>query len=647
MLPKITRNKFSSGYEKSQYFNELLDDYIHLNEKTNEAITPYNTMCINLITSTIDEKLNPLIIKLAVIGKLSYTSGDSDTNRSCYQIIRSLQKQRSYYRLCKSVLEKAAINKNYYIIIKYNLNKGVVDRCNRLNENLLPNLIADSKLNVYTDYLAERNVTLEQELKKYVDYDFESEEFLHYVSLVGKRIDRHFKTVSEDKRIELLAGYEKQKLLEKQRKEAKAVEKATQRAANLENIRGSLSGAVTQIYDNAMIVRTTYMRTGSVAQKLYQKVDGLITDKCIDACLNDRVVVLVLHPRNKTFSTSNLKYYVRGRKSLVTDFILATMLLEKRDSTEIQEVIERYKDKYILDLGYISRADEYILKIKENQVNNLRHQEQLRNQERIKKALSLGIDENSTWEEINEAIDRKARANKARSIGIPEDSTWEEINEAMKRQWKLEIERRQARAKAEVLTIQRNLPSLPVANSDIRTLSILLSGYGYKDLDDFGLIIHLINQVSYEYGDIAYLTCIPDKYIARYAESLYDFTYSMLIYCRNMQGVAYKLLGKIDDFKASNKDFNNCILDVKEHPCYDSSAPSYAKWCIDFYLVYLRAIKSEGITQQRIFYNCPALEKYYREYLHSDLNAFVKFIGYTSENTSHIYRSAKKIMEII
>lgn len=81
------------------------------------------------------DKLNPMIIKLAIIGKISYESKDYGTNRNCYQIISSLQKQRNYYRMCRDTLEKAAINKNYYIIIKSNLNRGVVYKlCDKYTE---------------------------------------------------------------------------------------------------------------------------------------------------------------------------------------------------------------------------------------------------------------------------------------------------------------------------------------------------------------------------------------------------------------------------------------------------------------------------------------------------------------------------------
>lgn len=326
MLPKITKNKFSSGYEKAQYFAELLDGYINLNKNTHEPTTEYNIMCINLINSAIDDKLNPLIIKLAIIGKISYESKDYGTNRSCYQIISSLQKQRNYYRMCRDTLERVAINKNYYIIIKSNLNRGVVDRCDRLNESLLPNLIEESKLNVYVDFLAGKGSTLEEDLKKYVDCDFDSEEFHHYVALVSKRIDRHLKSVSEEKRTELLAGFEKQKLLKQKREEEKAISKVVKKEDTLREIKDNLSSKVTQIYDNAMLVRTTHMQAGSVAQKLYQRIDGLVSDKGIEACVNDRVVVVALHPRNKSFSTSNIKYYVSNRKTLVTDIVLASML---------------------------------------------------------------------------------------------------------------------------------------------------------------------------------------------------------------------------------------------------------------------------------------------------------------------------------
>ena len=44
MLPKITKNKFSSGYDKSKYFGELLDSYVNINKNTHEPITEYNTL---------------------------------------------------------------------------------------------------------------------------------------------------------------------------------------------------------------------------------------------------------------------------------------------------------------------------------------------------------------------------------------------------------------------------------------------------------------------------------------------------------------------------------------------------------------------------------------------------------------------------
>ena len=201
MLPKITKNKFSSGYDKSQYFGELLDDYININKSTNEPITEYNTTCINLINSAVDNKLNPLIMKLAIIGRLASKAEDYGTNRNCYQIIKSLQKQRNYYRLCRDTLERAAINKNYYIIIKYNLNKGVVNRCERLDESLLPNLIEESRLNVYVDYLADRNTTLEKDFKKYYDYDFKafSKDFKTCFAKLGANY-RYFEPRIEDAR---------------------------------------------------------------------------------------------------------------------------------------------------------------------------------------------------------------------------------------------------------------------------------------------------------------------------------------------------------------------------------------------------------------------------------------------------------------
>lgn len=640
MLPKITKNKFSSGYEKAQYFAELLDDYININKNTHEPTTEYNIMCINLINSAIDDKLNPLIIKLAIIGKISYESKDYGTNRSCYQIISSLQKQRNYYRMCRDTLERVAINKNYYIIIKYNLNKGVVERCERLNESLLPSLIEESKLNVYVDFLAEKGITLEEDLKKYVDCDFDSEEFHHYVALVSKRIDRHLKSVSEEKRTELLAGFEKQKLLKQKRDEEKAISKVVKKEDTLREIKDNLSSKVTQIYDNAMLVRTTHMQAGSVAQKLYQRIDGLVSDKGIEACVNDRVVVVALHPRNKSFSTSNIKYYVSNRKTLVTDIVLASMLLEKNDIEETQVVVNKYQEKYIVDLGYVHKADEYIQGVDTRRLAELHKIEEEKNRKRIKKALSLGLSEDATYEEIEQAEDDKQRIAKATSLSLSDTATWEDIDNFIREQRRLELDRLRREDKARIEEIQRKLPSLPVANSDIAVLAKL-----QRRDDYFSDIVHLLHRMCYEYCDISYLSCIPVSYIQRYCLSLYNFTLSVFIYCRNLQGVVYKLCDKSAEFKSLNKEFNDCFSSIKKHRIYLHTPLESTNNLIAFYLECLSAIKSEGISMQQAFKDCPAIEKYYRECLHSDLKAFVKMIGYKAENTSNLYRAVKNIKE--
>lgn len=646
MLPKITKNKFSSGYDKSQYFGELLDDYININKSTNEPITEYNTMCISLINSAIDEKLNPMIVKLAIIGKISSEAEDFGTNRNCYQIIKSLQKQRNYYRMCRDVLKRAAINKNYYIIIKYNLNKGIIERCKRLNESLIPSLIECSRLNVYVDYLADKGSTLDEDLKKYIDYDFESEEFHNYVVLVGKRINSHLMYVSKEKKAELLAGYEKQQLLKQRHDEEKAISKMIKKEDALREIKDNLSGKVTKIFDNLMLVNTTYIRTGSTAQKLYQRVDALIENKGINTCLNDRVVVIALHSRSKSFSTENIKYHVAGRKTLTNDIVLATMFLEGYDAQYIQRVIDTNKEKYIVDLGYIHRADEYIQGVGARRLEELHRIEKEKNRKRIQAALSLGLNENATYEEIDKAEDDKRRIAKAISLGLSETATWKDINNFIKEQRRLEVDRLRREDKARVEEIRGKIPPLPIANSDITVLAKLLSDYWRRD-DYFSDIVHLLHCMCYKYCDISYLSCIPVNYIQRYCMNLYNFTLSVFIYCRNLQGVVYKLCNKSAEFKSLNKDFNDCFSNIKSHEAYNVISLEQAQSLMIFYLECLSVIKSEGISMQQAFKDCPVIERYYRECLHSDLKAFVKMIGYKSENTSNLYRAVRKIKENI
>lgn len=645
MLPRITRNKFSSTYEKSQYYADLFKGYIHLNENTNEPITEYNIMCIDLISSAIREKLNPTIIKLAIIGKLAYKAKDYGTSRNCYQIIYSLQSQRNYFSLCESTLKRAAINKNYYIVIKYNLNKGVVNRCDRLNESLMPSLIEESKLNVYADYLAEKGITLESELEKYAEYDFNSEEFIHYVDLVEKRIERHLNSVSEEKKSELLAGFEKQKLLAQQRNEAKAVNKDIKRADDLKQIKESLSGKVTQIFDNSMLVKTTYMRTGSVAQKLYQRVDSLIANNGIDACLKDRVVVIALHPRNKSFLTANIKYHIAGRKALTNDVVLATMFLEKQDAQYIQGIVDIYKEKYIVDLAYVYRADDYIQGVGASRLEELHRIEEEKNKMRIQAAHSLGLSDDATYEDIKRAKDNKIRIDKARSLGLDDTATWTDINNFIEESRKRELERLYLEEQETAVEIQKNMPALPSINQDIAYLAEI-SIYQRNMLtvaDCFKDIISALNCLCYSYCDVSYLPYIPDSYIIRYYKSLYSFTHKVYVYYRNLYGVAYKLSGRIEEYRAFNNDFKICFDKLRAFYIYFNPTAEVARNLIERCLNYLSAIKSEGFSIQKAFKDSPLLEKYYKECLHSDIKAFVQAIGYENEDLKSLYNIIAKV----
>lgn len=648
MLPKITKNKFSSGYDKSQYFGELLDDYININKSTNEPITEYNTMCINLINSAIAEKLNPTIIKLVIIGRLAYKAEDYGTNRSCYQIISSLQKQRSYYRLCKSTLERAAINKNYYIVIKYNLDKGIFNRCKRLNESLLPRLVEESKLNVYIDYLAERNTTLEKDFKKYIDCDFESEEFLHYVDLVEKRIEKHLSSVSEEKKSELLAGFEKQKLLDKQHREAKSVARDFAKDARVKEIKESLSGVVTRIYNNTMIVRTTYMRKGSNAQKLYQKIDALIDNKGVKACMDDRVVILALHPRNKNFSQANIKYYVSSKEALVTNIVLASMLLEKHDIQEIRNVVEIYRDEYIIDLGYAHRADEYIAKVGAAKLENLRIIEMQRNKQRLEQARSLGLDDDATWDDINNTLAErkrleleKIRKEKALSLGLDENATWTDIDNFIEEQERLERERIQLDRQAKADTLRNSLPALPVIADDIAFLA--KKAENYSDIYCFNILVPTLHCLCYSYCDKSILYNIPDCYMISYYKSLYAFTFRVYVYYRNLYGVAYKLSDRIDDFKAFRKDFKTCFAKLGANYYYSEPQIEDARNSAINFLDFLNAIKLEGLSTQNAFKDFPFLEKYYKRCSLSNLETFMNVFSSGTADIKTFYTVLAKV----
>lgn len=297
-----------------------------------------------------------------------------------------------------------------------------------------------------------------------------------------------------------------------------------------------------------------------------------------------------------------------------------------------------------MDLGYIHKADEYIKGVGTRRLAELQRIEEEKNKKRIEKALSLGLSADATYEEIDKAEDDKQRIAKATSIGLSDTATWEDIDNFIREQRRLELDRLSREDKARIEEIRRKLPPLSEANSDIIVLAKLLSDYERRD-DYFSDIVNLLHRMCYEYCDISYLSCIPVNYIQRYCSNLYDFTLSVFIYYRNLQGVVYKLCDKYTEFKSLNKEFNDCFSSIKKHQIYLHTPLESTNNLIAFYLECLSAIKSEGISMQQAFKDCPAIEKYYRECLHSDLKAFVKMIGYKAENTSNLYRAVKKIKE--
>ena len=108
-------------------------------------------------------------------------------------------------------------------------------------------------------------------------------------------------------------------------------------------------------------------------------------------------------------------------------------------------------------------------------------------------------------------------------------------------------------------------------------------------------------------------------------------------------GVAYKLSGRIEEYRAFNNDFKICFDKLRAFYIYFNPTAEVARNLIERCLNYLSAIKSEGFSIQKAFKDSPLLEKYYKECLHSDIKAFVQAIGYENEDLKSLYNIIAKV----
>ena len=159
-------------------------------------------------------------------------------------------------------------------------------------------------------------------------------------------------------------------------------------------------------------------------------------------------------------------------------------------------------------------------------------------------------------------------------------------------------------------------------------------------------------------------SCVFNKHIAsiilgrglRYLCSIKDFNIGTLGFTTESlsfgeygfedfeyNGVAYKLNGRIDDFKAFSKDFKTCFAKLGANYHYFEprieDARNLAINCLDF----LSAIRSEGFSTQNAFKGFPILEKYYKRYSLSNLEIFMNVISSGTADIKTFYTVLAKV----
>lgn len=362
MLPTLDRNRFTDGMDASLFYQKKVSEFINKNKNTKEAISKYNAIIVRGINEVIVDYINPTMVKFGVIGNIARYSEEFNLFRSHLTIVQSLSKQRVFLNLLKTTLKRTKIDETWFKILKkYEVDK-VITRVNRLNSNILPELIELSPLYEYIIYLESIGKTFEDDCLELHNVDWDSDEFKAYVDKVLDQGGRWFNALPKeqqqsivDKRVAHKNSVNKRRELMEQSKSQQKLEKLN---SLKDEIQDNLSINATAMIDNLFKERADLSTS---LRRLYNKLDILLKEHGTDAINSNEIVTLAYHTINcRCYSHSRIKFVNELGEDLTKAISRCCIFLSPLQDDKIKELKEKFSTNGVVIEINILRAKDYL-----------------------------------------------------------------------------------------------------------------------------------------------------------------------------------------------------------------------------------------------------------------------------------------------
>jgi hypothetical protein len=167
MLPELNF-KHLWGIDESMYFERKLKEFFVQNKDVKEPISRYNVQALRQIR-TAREGLYVQRRKFGMLFHVAISTKDRETISHVSVIHSSIKEQISMLNNLDKYVKNVRIDEIWAKCLEKFVCAKVNERCERLEKNILPDLIKYSIVNIYDYYLRLNGKTLEQDIIDHLD----------------------------------------------------------------------------------------------------------------------------------------------------------------------------------------------------------------------------------------------------------------------------------------------------------------------------------------------------------------------------------------------------------------------------------------------------------------------------------------------
>lgn len=169
MLPELDFKR-SWGMDKAMYFDKKLKEFFVKNRDVKEPISRHNAQTLQLVRTS-KENLHIQRRKFGLLFHVAINMKDQETIGHTRVIHGSIKEQLRMLDSLDGYLRNVRIDEKWANAIKEFVCDKVDERCQRLEKNILPDLIKFSVVNIYAHYLSLNGTTLEQDIIDHMEED--------------------------------------------------------------------------------------------------------------------------------------------------------------------------------------------------------------------------------------------------------------------------------------------------------------------------------------------------------------------------------------------------------------------------------------------------------------------------------------------